>query len=131
MTKSVLLVFELLLLICFAAATGGADWEDTFDRYNQETWTTQPSGLRLAEEPIPAGVAVKSGVLVLDETLRGVRLTSRQKFLFGTFEARVRIRPRGYQYIGFMFTAPLGAKRSFGVDLPAPKRSQLHAPPSP
>ncbi|MBI3920984.1 MAG: hypothetical protein HY318_06140 [Armatimonadetes bacterium] len=118
MTKSVLLVSELLLLICFAAATAGANWEDTFDRYNQETWTTQPSGLRLAEEPLPAGVAVKSGVLVLDETLRGVRLTSRQKFLFGTFEARVRIRPRGYQYIGFMSRAPWGANCLMGMSLP-------------
>ncbi len=86
-----------------------APWEDQFQRLDQEKWTTQHGGLRLADEPPPVGAKIRDGILVLDDSLRGERLTSRRVFLYGTLEARVRIRPRGMQYLGFMSRAPWGS----------------------
>lgn len=108
----------LVSLPCILPATVCAGWEDSFERFDQEKWTTQPSGLRLSEEPLPAGVLVKEGVLALDEPLRGVRLTSRRRFLYGTLETRVKIRPRGYQYVGYMSRAPWGANTLMCMSLP-------------
>ena len=89
------------LLLCLPAADAGV-WEDRFDTFEPENWTAQTGGLRLWQEPPPAGAVVRDGVLLLKEPLSGVRLTSRQRFLYGTLEARVRIRPTGSQYFGFM-----------------------------
>jgi hypothetical protein len=89
--------------------TAARVWEYRFDAFHPDDWTTQPSGLRLDEEPPPTGVTLRDGVLVLNESQAGVRLTSRQKFLFGTLEARMRLRPTGFQYFGFMSRAPWGA----------------------
>jgi len=86
-----------------------APWEDQFQRLDQENWTTQHGGLRLADEPPPAGARIRDGILVLNDSLRGERLTSRRMFLYGTLEARVRIRARGMQYLGFMSRAPWGS----------------------
>jgi hypothetical protein len=96
------------LLLCLPAADAGV-WEDRFDTFQPENWTAQTGGVRLWQEPPPAGAIVRDGALLLKEPLCGVRLTSWQKFLYGTLEARVRIRPAGSQYFGFMSRAPWGS----------------------
>ena len=101
------------LLSCLAT-TDASVWEDRFETFERDNWTAQTGGLRLWQEPLPAGAVVRGGVLLLKEPLSGVRLTSRQKFLYGTLEARVPIRPVGYQYCGFMSRAPWGSN---GVSL--------------
>lgn len=116
--KPVLPVLSLLIGLGVAFPYGQATelvtgeksvvWEDAFDVFNPDHWTAQPSGLRLCQEPAPDGVTVQNGVLLVNGP-NGVRLTSRQKFLYGTLEARVRITPLGAQYFGFMSRSPWGA----------------------
>jgi len=115
-TKTVLLAAVLLL----APASVGlsADFEDSFEVFNRENWTKQFGGIRMADEPVPKGVTIREGVCVLNEPLQGLRITSRRKFLYGTFEARVKIKPRGLQYIGFMSRQPWGANTAMCMSVP-------------
>ncbi|MHB9071363.1 MAG: LamG domain-containing protein [Sedimentisphaerales bacterium] len=108
-----------LLCCCLThSIVAAATFEDSFDSFNQDNWTKQFSGMRLAEEPFPPGVTINNSICTLDEPLQGLRFTSRQKFLYGTLETKVKIKPRGLQYIGFMSRQPWGANTVFCMSLP-------------
>ena len=109
-TKLKYLHVAAVVISCCVAPTFAADnWVDEFDAFSLDRWTAQTSGLRLVNSPAPDGVEAKNGQLTILEPLRGVRLTSRDRFLYGTLEARVRISPKGLQYVGFMSRSPWGA----------------------
>ena len=110
---AVLLVF-VWQSVCFSADK----WADEFTDFSLERWTPQTSGLQLVNAPPPDGVAAKDGVLTILEPLRGARLTSRDRFLYGTLEARVRISPKGLQYVGFMSRSPWAANTAMCMTMP-------------
>ncbi len=89
-------------------------WEDQFDQFDLDKWTTQFTGAKISRQDIPPGVLVRDSILFL----KGVRLTSCQKFLYGTLEARVKIKPVGAQYFGFMSRAPWGENSAYLMSEP-------------
>jgi len=110
----------VLALVGVSTATvlGADTWVDEFEQFSLERWTPQTSGLRLVNAQPPDGVEAKNGVLTILEPQRGVRLTSRDRFLYGTLEARVRITPKGLQYVGFMSRSPWGANTVMTMSMP-------------
>ena len=109
-----------LTVVALNAATVPAaeKWVDEFDQFSLERWTPQTSSLRLVNALPPDGVEAVNGVLTLLEPQRGVRLTSRDRFLYGTLEARVRISSKGLQYVGFMSRSPWGANTVMTMSMP-------------
>ena len=102
----------LLILLLLRPVQGEDQWGDEFDEFSLARWTPQTSGLQLVNMAPPAGVEAADGTLTIFEALRGVRLTSRDRFLYGTLEARIRISPKGLQYVGFMSRSPGGGRGS-------------------
>lgn len=105
----VILTAALFVFAWQSACLSADKWADEFTDFSLERWTPQTSGLQLVNASLPDGVSAKDGVLTILEPLRGARLTSRDRFLYGTLEARVRISPKGLQYVGFMSRSPWAA----------------------
>ena len=86
---------SVLILIASVNSSFAADWKDEFHSFSLKRWTPQTNRLRFVDARRPSGTIAKAGVLTLLEPQRGLRLTSRDRFLYGTLEARVRISPSG------------------------------------
>ncbi|MCH2124110.1 MAG: hypothetical protein MK165_04925 [Pirellulaceae bacterium] len=108
----------LLILLLLSSVHGEDQWVDEFDEFSLARWTPQTSGLQLVNMAPPTGVDAADGTLTIFEALRGVRLTSRDRFLYGTLEARIRISPKGLQYVGFMSRSPWGANTAMCMSMP-------------
>ena len=118
MMNPTLLLAAFLFSFLSTSAQSTDKWVDEFNSFSLERWTPQTSGLRLVNAPQPDGVEAQRGVLKILEPLRGVRLTSRDRFLYGTLEARVRISSKGLQYVGFMSRSPWGANTVMCMSMP-------------
>lgn len=113
-------IYAALITLSITTSTLAAEkWADEFDDFSLDRWTPQTSGLQLVNMPPPDGVTARNGVLEIFEPLRGARLTSRDRFLYGTFEARVKITPKGLQYIGFMSRSPWAAHTLMCMSIPS------------
>ena len=113
------IMFAIALSINLATTIQGAEkWADEFNEFSLERWTPQTNGLQFVDAPPPDGVRTKSGVVTILDQLRGARLTSRNRFLYGTLEARVRISQKGLQYVGFMSRSPWAANTVMCMSIP-------------
>ena len=71
-------------------------------------------------------VSINNGVAVFGDSINGFLITSRRKFLYGTFKARVRYKPHAGEYIGFASRSPWQANALVCTSFTAPEGSGWH-----